>query len=294
MTYPLAVWLAVHDELLAGQENEDEGRDGEYQCASGCFDDFTDSELEQTFHLSRACLSFIRDTVHERMKKHVSKKPERVVDGMLQVALSYYARGFVSSSLLRGAGLACSKNGTTIINTVSGVIAGMSDQFISFPISPEAKASMATKLESMFGVPGVLGILAPAHFKVRASPNEQDMYGSYLNRMCFTSVVSQLICDYDGNVLSVEKCCKGGTCEQEMWKTSFKGLEMEEDRHGPYWLIGTNYAPNLGRVTLISLCTAGARAATMKLLLLRINIIEFRCTKHTTEVCRNHQGLYFH
>lgn len=258
MAYPLALWLAVQDELFAEEEEDEEGRDGEYRCASGCFDDFTDSELEQTFHLSRACLAFIRDTVHARMRNHVSKKPERSVDAMLQVALSYYARGFVTGTLLRRAGLAHSRNPTTVINTVSGVIAGMSDQFISFPTSPEAKASMATKLESMFGVPGVLGILAPVHFKIRASPYERDTYGSFLNSMGFTSVVSQLICDYDGNVLSVEKCCKGGTCEQEMWKTSFKGREMEEDRHGPYWLIGTMSTPDRSRVTLISQCTAGA------------------------------------
>lgn len=240
MAHPLALWLAVQEELFAEEEEDgEEGRDGEYQCASGCFDDFTDSELEQTFHLRRACLAFIRDTVHARMKKHVSKKPERSVDAMLQVALSYYARGFVTTTLLRRAGLTHSRNATTIINTVSGVIAGMSDQFISFPTSPEAKASMTTKLEGMFGVPDVLGILAPVHFKIRASPYERDTYGSFLNSMGFTSVVSQLICDYDGNLLSVEKCCKGGTCEQDMWKTSFKGREMEEDRHGPYWLVGT-------------------------------------------------------
>lgn len=245
MAYPLALWLAVQDELFAEEEEDEEDRDGEYQCASGCFDDFTDSELEQTFHLSRACLAFIRDTVHARMKKHVRKKPERSVDAMLQVALSYYARGFVTRTLLRRAGLTHSRNATTIINTVSGVIAGMSDQFISFPTSPEAKASMATKLESMFGVPSALGILAPVHFKIRASPYERDTYGAFLNSMGFTSVVSQLICDYDGNVLSVEKCCKGGTCEQEMWKTSFKGREMEEDRHGPYWLIGMMSTPDV-------------------------------------------------
>lgn len=252
MAYPLALWLAVQDELVADEEDDEQGKDREYWCASGCFDDFDDTELEKTFHLNRACLAFIRDTVHVRMKKHVSKRPAQSVDAMLQVALSYYAQGFATVTLLQRAGLGQSDNATTIINTVSGVIAGMSDQFISFPTSPDAKASMTAKLESMFGVPGVLGILAPAHFKIRASPYDRDTYGSFLNSLGFTSVVSQLICDYDGNVLSVEKCCKGGTCEQEMWKTSFKGREMEEDRHGPFWLIGTMGAPDRGRLTLIS------------------------------------------
>lgn len=240
MAYPLALWLAVQDELVVENNDDKEAKEPEYWCASGCFDDFQDEELEQTFHLNRACLAFIRDTVHARMRKHVSKRPAPSVDVMLQVTLSYYAQGFVTVTLLHRAGLGASENATTIINTVSGVIAGMSDQFISFPTSPDAKASMAAKLEGMFGIPGVLGVLAPAHFKIRASPYERDVYRSFLNSLGFTSVVSQLICDYDGNVLSVEKCCKGGTCEQEMWKTSFKGREMEEDGHGPYWLIGGN------------------------------------------------------
>lgn len=231
MAFPLAVWLAVQEELLAEAE---EGENG----GPSCFDDFDDKALEQTFHLSRPCLEFIRDAVHMRMKKFVSKKPTLSVDAMLTVALNYYAQGFTCVTMLQRAGLTPSDSASAVIHTVSGVIAGMSDQFISFPTSQDAKGSMASKIESTFGIPNVLGILAPAHFKIRASPYEKDTYRSFFNSLGFTSVVSQVICDYDGNILSVEKCCVGSTCEQEMWDSSFKGRELEEELHGPYWVVG--------------------------------------------------------
>ncbi|KAI9536675.1 hypothetical protein NQZ68_031750 [Dissostichus eleginoides] len=45
-----------------------------------------------------------------------------------------------------------------------------------------------------------------------------------------TSVSSQLICDSDGNILSVEKCCVGSMYEEDMWYSSIKGKEMEEEK----------------------------------------------------------------
>lgn len=48
----------------------------------------------------------------------------------------------------------------------------------------------------------------------------------------------QIICDSNGNILSVEKCCVGSTFEQDLWNPSFKGREMEDELHGHYWVIG--------------------------------------------------------
>lgn len=228
MAFALPVWLAVQEELLA---HDDEG-----DTAPSCFDDFDDEALAQTFHLTRPCLTFIRDTVRTRMKKLTVKKPALPVDAMLMVALEYYAHGLSSSGLLERVGLRPT-DCTASISRVSGVIAGMSDQFISFPLSQEAKTNVALKIEKLCGIPNVLGVLAAVHFKIRASPYEKDVFKSFVNALGYTSVVSQVICDSDGNILSVEKCCVGSTFEQEIWDSSFKGRELEE-LHGPFWVIG--------------------------------------------------------
>lgn len=230
MAFALPVWFAVQEELLG----HDDAADNE---PPSCFDDFDDEALFQMFHLTRPCITFITDTVRIRMKKVALKKPEVSVDAMVMVSLNYYAQGVSSLSVLHRLG----SNQTdclALISTVSGVIAGMSDQFITFPKTEDSRADIASKIERFCGIPSVLGVLAPAHFKIRASPYEKDTFRYFVNNIGYTSVVSQIICDSDGNILSVEKCCVGSTCEQYMWDTSFKGREIEDELHGPYWVIG--------------------------------------------------------
>nr|XP_046233602.1 putative nuclease HARBI1 [Scatophagus argus] len=228
MAFALPVWLAVQEELLEYGATD--------YGAPSCFDEFDDEALFEMFHLTRPCLSFIRDAVCIRIKKVTVKKPALSVDAMVMVALNFYAQGVFSVAVLQGVGLS-QIDCPAVINTVSGVIAGMADQFISFPLTGEAKANVALKVEKLCGIPNVLGVLAPAHFKIRASPYEKDTFRSFVNTLGYTSVVSQIMCDSDGNLLSVEKCCVGSTFEQDMWESSFKGREMEEELHGPYCVI---------------------------------------------------------
>lgn len=234
MAFALPVWLTVQEELLESDE-EDDG-------ALSCFNEFDDGALEETFHLSRACVDFVRDAVLVRMKKSTVKKLPLSVDVMLPVALNYYAHGDISVDVLQRT-VRVESDCPAIINAVSGVIAGMSDQFISFPLLQGARASVASKTEEMYGIPDVLGVLAPAHFEVQACVKEKDAFMSLASAVGCTSVVSQLICDLDGNILSVEKCCVGSTSEQEMWESSFKGREVEKELHGPYWFIGKCCSP---------------------------------------------------
>ncbi|KAK2820300.1 hypothetical protein Q5P01_023259 [Channa striata] len=228
MAFALPVWFAVQDEL--GQEEADRG-------ALSPFHHLDDEALFQMFHLSRTCIAFVTDSVRLRMKKLPLDTRSLSVDSVVMVALNYYAHGASSAAVLQRAGLSPADSGS-IINTVSGVIAGMSDQFVSFPLTRHARASVAFRVEKLCGIPKVLGVLAPAHFKIRASPYDKDTFRSFVNTLGYTSVVSQIICDSDGNILSVEKCSAGSTFEQDLWDSSFRGREMENELHGSYWVIG--------------------------------------------------------
>ncbi|XP_022075662.2 putative nuclease HARBI1 [Acanthochromis polyacanthus] len=230
MTFAGPVWLAVQEELL---------RHGGEDCGSpSCFDHFDEEALFQMFHLTRPCIAFIADAVRIRMRTVALKKPLVSVDAMVMVALNYYAHGLFTAEVLQRVGLSQTDCPTAVVGTVSGVIAGMSDQFVSFPLTSDARVSLAAKTEKLCGIPNVLGVLAPAHFKIRAPPYEKDAFRPFVNTQGYTSVVSQVICDSDGNILSVEKCCVGSTCEQEMWESSFKGRQMEEEVHGAFWVVG--------------------------------------------------------
>ncbi|XP_068439398.1 putative nuclease HARBI1 [Clinocottus analis] len=229
MAFALPLWLAVQEELLGHGEADSE--------AQSSFDDFDDGALFQLFHLTRPCIAFITDAVRIRMKSVALNKPALSLDAAVMVALNFYAHGVSSADVLQRLGLS-QANCSEVICTVSAVIAGMADQFISFPLLRDAKTNVAASIQRVCGIPDVLGVLAPAHFKIRASPYEKEAFRSFVNTLGYTSVVSQIICDSDGNILSVEKCCVGSTFEQEIWDSSFKGREMEEELHGSYWVIG--------------------------------------------------------
>ncbi|XP_071763415.1 putative nuclease HARBI1 [Centroberyx gerrardi] len=229
MAFAPPVWFAVLDELVGNG-----GADG--SSPRSCFDDFDDEALFKTFHLTRPCISFIADNIELRMRKH-AKKTCLSVDAMVMIALNYYAQGASSVAVQERLGVNYS-DCPEVICTISKVVASMADQFISFPGTRCARANVACKTEKLCGIQRVLGVVAAAHFKIRASPYEKDTFRSFLNTLGYTSVMTQIICDSDGNILSAEMCCVGSTPEQEMWESSFKGREMEGEVHGRYWVVG--------------------------------------------------------
>uniref|UniRef100_A0A3P9KWV4 Uncharacterized protein n=1 Tax=Oryzias latipes TaxID=8090 RepID=A0A3P9KWV4_ORYLA len=219
MTFAVPVWLAVHELLLEEEAAEKEN--------STCFDEFNDAALFEYFHLTRPCIAFIVDAVRIRMKTASCKKPSPPVDAFVMVALNYFAHGAFSPLVVQKVGSCLHASLTSVASSASGVIAGMSDVFISFPLTAEARIQNATVIKEFCKIPNVLGAMAPAQFKIRASPYEKESFKSFINAQGFTSVVSQFICDSQGNILSVEKCCVGSTSEQELWESSFKGREGE-------------------------------------------------------------------
>lgn len=228
MAFPLTVLLAAYEDLI------EEELESEF---SSCFDEYDDESLFSLFHLTRPCLMFITDSLRARVQDAPSNTPHLSADALVMVTLNYYAHGISSASLLTKLGLTHT-HCPAIINLVSGTISEMTDKFVSFPEKEQAKTTVAFNIEALCGIPDVLGILASPHFRVRVSPYDKEDYRTFFSPLGYTAVVSQIICDSDGNILSVEKCEVGSTPEQEIWASSDKGREMEKGLYGPYWLIG--------------------------------------------------------
>ncbi|KAJ0060187.1 hypothetical protein NL108_004063, partial [Boleophthalmus pectinirostris] len=227
MAYPLPMLLAAYEALIDDEDDE----------VSSCFDEFDDEALFNLFHLTRPCLMFIVDSIRACMHDVSPKHPPLSVDALVMVTLNYYAHGISSASLLTKLGLTHT-HCPAIISLVSGKISEMTEKFVSLPETEEAKATVASNIEAICGIPNVLGILASPHFRVRVSPYDKEDYRTFFSPLGYTAVVSQIICDSDGNILCVEKCEVGSTPEQEMWTSSVKGKEIEEGNYGTYWLIG--------------------------------------------------------
>ncbi|XP_072311847.1 putative nuclease HARBI1 [Eucyclogobius newberryi] len=226
MAFPLPMLLAAYEAL---NDTEDE------EVSSG-FDEFDDESLFSLFHLTRPCLMFIADSIRARMHYVSPKYPNLSVDALVMVTLNYYAHGISSASLLTRLGLTHT-HCPAIISLVSGTISGMTEKFVTFPETEEAKATVASNVKTLCGIPDVLGILASPHFRVRVSPYDKEDYRTFFSPLGYTAVVSQLICDSDGNILCVEKCEVGSTSEHEMWASSARGKDVEEGLCGPYWFI---------------------------------------------------------
>ncbi|XP_076008090.1 putative nuclease HARBI1 [Genypterus blacodes] len=225
MAFALPVWIAVQDELLG------HGADGE---SPNCFDSFDDETLFEMFHLTRTCVAFVADTVRLHMRK---RRTNLSVEDMVMVTLDYYAQGLSSAAVQNRVSLSLAESFGAIC-AVTEVIADMADRFISFPETLDARASVATDVEKFCGIPKVLGVLAPGHFRVRTSTSEKGSYKNFLNSLGYTSVQTQIICDCEGNILSAAGCWAGSTSEMKIWESSAKGKEMEEGVNGSYWLIG--------------------------------------------------------
>lgn len=228
MAFPLTVLLAAYEDFFE-KELESE--------LASCFDDYDDDSLFGLFHLSRPCLVFITDTIRARIQDVPPNTPHLSADALVMVTLNYYAHGISSASLLTKLGLSHT-HCPAIISLVSATISEMTDKFVSFPATQEAKAIVASNFEAACGIPDVLGVLASPHFRVRVSPYDKEDYGTFFSPLGYTAVVSQIICDADGNILSVEKCEVGSMSEQKMWESSTKGKEIAKGEYQDFWFIG--------------------------------------------------------
>lgn len=227
MAFPLTVLLAAYEDYFE-KELESE--------LSSCFDDYDDDSLFSLFHLSRECLVFITDTVRAHIQDVPPSSPHLSPDSLVMVALNHYAHGISSASLLTKLGLTHT-HCPAIISLVSATISELTDKFVSFPETREAKETVASNFEAVCGLPDILGVLASPHFRVRVSPYDKEDYGTFFSPLGYTAVVSQLICDSDGNILNVEKCEVGSASEQKVWEASVKGKEIMNGQYPGFWFI---------------------------------------------------------
>ncbi|KAM6951171.1 putative nuclease HARBI1 [Aplochiton taeniatus] len=241
MAFAPAVWFAVQDHLS----------DDKRESSKNVFNDFEDKALFENFHLTRPCINFIMDCIRLAVKKHTYKLKPEVLNGLVMVALEYYANGISSLAIQEKAGINHQKT-PEVIGMVSKILTDMLNQFITFPITRDDRYNVAHKIEMFCGIPKVLGVLACAHFKVKTS--SQDSHSSpFHNTLGYTSVTAQVICDCKGNLMSVEGCHVGSTPAQTIWESSVKGKEMEREHHGSYWLIGEkNYKLSQHVLTAVS------------------------------------------
>lgn len=252
MSYPGAVWLAVQEDLYRGVCNASTPKTlhsdssgistnprGTGQLSNESvsrLDIFDDYFLSQCFHFTRQCLTFIVDCVKARMKKDVFRPSgdSASIEAMTLAALYFYAHGFLPRKITDALGLEHA-SASDAVNTVSKVLEDMCPHFITFPGTYDDRMGVAKGFKDISGIPNVVGVLSWLHVHVTPCPAEESLF---LNTRGFHSVMVQIISDVDGNLLSVEQCCPGGTQEQTVWESSDICQEFNRLQHGQTWILG--------------------------------------------------------
>ncbi|KAF4075907.1 hypothetical protein AMELA_G00224310 [Ameiurus melas] len=252
MSYAGAVWLAVQEDLYRGVCSEPTPKILNSDSSSNSADPratdklshesisrldiFDDYFLSQCFHFTRQCLTFIVDCIKARMKKDVFRPSSDAnsIEAMTLAALYFYAHGFLPRKITAALGLEHA-SANDAVNTVSKVLEDMCTDFITFPGTYDDRTGVALGFKYISGIPNVVGVLGWLHVHVSPSPAEESLF---LNTRGYHSVMVQIISDVDGNLLSVEQCCPGGTQEEAVWESSDICQEFNRLQHGQTWVLG--------------------------------------------------------
>ncbi|CAM4721414.1 unnamed protein product [Leuciscus chuanchicus] len=209
-------------------------------------DRLDDRFLSQCLHLNRQCLRFIVDFIQARLKKDVfapghSPTP---AEANILAALAYFAHGSLPRKITERLEIDQTAAGEAV-NRITKLLSDLSPDFVTFPNSYNDRMGAAQAFKNVSGIPHVVGVLGYLHVKVSPPAGEEHMY---INTVGYHSVMMQVVFDVDGNLLSLEQCCPGGTPEQTVWENSDIGRQFSIFQHGHTWVVGSRSLLGCGHV----------------------------------------------
>ncbi|KAI1896983.1 hypothetical protein AGOR_G00100530 [Albula goreensis] len=226
MSYAAAVWFAALDEF---EEKID-------SIQNNCLDKFDDDFLFKHFHLTRLAIGFIIDYVGTHLERVTQRPIELPVDTLVLAALCVFAKGVLPNEIADMIGINHSAV-TGAVKTVSRLLSDKAEEFITFPNSYNDRLLVAQETQRFCGIPNVVGVLGCMHVRINPAPEEELFF---LNSMDYHSIMFQMICDSQGNLLSVESQWPGSTSQQNIWERSKICQQFKSGKHGLSWLIGAS------------------------------------------------------
>ncbi|KAL4648391.1 putative nuclease HARBI1 isoform X1 [Arapaima gigas] len=214
-----ALWFAVQQELEAEYDHST-------STGGGALDRLDDDFIFHTSHLSRTAVQFVADCVRGTV--------EPPADAAVLAALCFFAHGSVRADAAEA--LRVSPEGARrAVAAVTAALARRLEHFVTFPGSLSDRALVAQEMHRHFGVPNIVGALGCLHAPVAPPAGEEPLY---MNGSGFHALACQMVCDAQGNLLSVEEPRPGGVAEQSVWEASRLCAQFAGGRHGHSWLAG--------------------------------------------------------
>ncbi|KAI7792529.1 putative nuclease HARBI1 [Triplophysa rosa] len=248
-----ALWFAVQDDVFSNAcidtpaTLDSETRDKHPSQSStsnvtsdserhSLLDRFDDSFLLQNFHLNRQCLRFIVDYMHSRLKKDIFATSNSLMstEARSLAAVYFHANGSLSNRITERLEIDLNE-AREAVKTYTKLLSDTSPDFITFPSSYNDRMGAAHVFKNVSGIPHVVGVLGYFHVKVTPPPGQEQMF---VNTLGYHSAMMQVIFDLDGNILSLEQCCPGGTPEHSVWASTVIGKQFTTFQHGHSWVLG--------------------------------------------------------
>lgn len=201
-------------------------------------DRFDDPFLLQNFHLNRQCLRFIIDYIHSRLKKDIFAPSYNLLstEAKTLAAVYFYANGSLMKTITERLEIDVNE-AREAVKTLTKLLSDTSPDFITFPSSYNDRMGAAQAFKNVSGIPHVVGVLGYFHVKVTPPPGQEQMF---VNTLGYHSAMMQAIFDLDGNILSLEQCCPGGTPEHSVWASTVIGKQFTTFQQGHSWVLGKN------------------------------------------------------
>lgn len=160
-------------------------------------------------------------------------------------ALSFFASGTYQRKIGMEA-LSCMSQTMVCrsIHTVTNILSThLIDRYVKFPETVDEVRDIKQRFFMESGYPEVVGLIDCTHVLLTAVPKDVEI--GYVNHNGSHSINTQIICDYDMNIININARYPGSTHDAYIWRNSKVLVQLKrthrEDDHK--WLIGDGGYP---------------------------------------------------
>ncbi|XP_061193223.1 putative nuclease HARBI1 [Saccostrea echinata] len=201
-----------------------------FRAAADPLQGWSDEELHKRYRFSRRGIAFIVELLSEDLERATKRSHALSVEQQILMALRFYASG----SFLQVIGDTIGFEKSTVSKTVKDVtnaIADKAGQFIKWPVTQSARATIKTAFYQQARFPNVIGCIDGTHVRIVAPSNDEN---AYVNRKGYHSLNIQAVCDHEGRFTNVNASWPGSVHDAHIFRTSQIRTYMEDEDKGGF------------------------------------------------------------
>lgn len=143
------------------------------------------------------------------------------------VALNFFATGSYQNQSIAYAQMSAPSFGRFLHKVSKFLAETMSETYVLFPLTVADRQAKAECFRECHDIPGVFGLVDGTHIALATVSKEEEMH--YVNRKGYHSINTQIICDCDMNIISVNARYPGSTHDSFVWKSCIASAHMEDE-----------------------------------------------------------------